>query len=96
MWRLKFVHMMCPYASAIESNPDDYDALYNWALLLLLLLQESADNVNSSANSHTKDALLEEACKKYDEATQLNPALHDAYYNWAICHGITSDSRVAT
>ncbi|KAJ0565211.1 putative tetratricopeptide-like helical domain superfamily [Helianthus annuus] len=22
------------YASAIETNPDDYDALYNWALVL--------------------------------------------------------------
>ncbi|KAJ0666041.1 putative pleckstrin domain, tetratricopeptide-like helical domain superfamily [Helianthus annuus] len=84
------------YASAIESNPDDYDALYNWALVL----QECADNVNSSANSHTKDALLEEACKKYDEATQLNPALHDAYYNWAIAiadraklHGRTKEAE---
>nr|XP_043627801.1 protein HLB1-like [Erigeron canadensis] len=68
------------YASAIESNPNDYDALYNWALVL----QESADNVNSDTSSPSKDALLEEACKKYDEATRLNPSLHDAYYNWAI------------
>lgn len=68
------------YASAIERNPDDYDALYNWALVL----QESADNVNSDTSSPSKDALLEEACRKYDEATRLNPTLHDAYYNWAI------------
>ncbi|KAI3828755.1 hypothetical protein L1987_02865 [Smallanthus sonchifolius] len=68
------------YASAIERNPDDYDALYNWALVL----QESADNVNPDTSSPSKDALLEEACKKYDEATRLNPTLHDAYYNWAI------------
>ncbi|KAL8263919.1 hypothetical protein R6Q59_022049 [Mikania micrantha] len=68
------------YASAIERNPDDYDALYNWALVL----QESADNVNSDTSSPSKDALLEEACKKYEEATRLNPTLHDAYYNWAI------------
>ncbi|XP_076907488.1 protein HLB1-like [Bidens hawaiensis] len=68
------------YANAIERNPDDYDALYNWALVL----QESADNVNSDTSSPSKDALLEEACKKYDEATRLNPTLHDAYYNWAI------------
>ncbi|XP_076907040.1 protein HLB1-like [Bidens hawaiensis] len=68
------------YASAIERNPDDYDALYNWALVL----QESADNVNSDTSSPSKDALLEEACKKYDEATRLNPTLHDAFYNWAI------------
>ncbi|KAL7610382.1 protein HLB1 [Lactuca sativa] len=84
------------YASAIESNPDDYDALYNWALVL----QESADNVNADTNSPSKDALLEEACKKYAEATNLNPALHDAYYNWAIAisdraklHGRTKEAE---
>ncbi|CAN0908920.1 Protein HLB1 [Linum grandiflorum] len=68
------------YASAIERNPDDYDALYNWALVL----QESADNVSPESTSPSKDALLEEACKKYDEATRLCPTLHDAFYNWAI------------
>ncbi|KMT12466.1 hypothetical protein BVRB_5g103950 [Beta vulgaris subsp. vulgaris] len=68
------------YASAIEKNPGDHDALYNWALVL----QESADNVDPDSASPSKDALLEEACKKYDEATCLCPTLHDAYYNWAI------------
>nr|GFD12850.1 hypothetical protein [Tanacetum cinerariifolium] len=83
------------YANAIENNPDDYDALYNWALVL----QESADNISSDTSSSPKDALLNEACKKYDEATQLNPALHDAYYNWAIAisdraklHGRTKEA----
>ncbi|KAK4262945.1 hypothetical protein QN277_028434 [Acacia crassicarpa] len=68
------------YAGAIERNPEDYDALYNWALVL----QESADNVSPDSTSPSKDALLEEACKKYDEATRLCPTLHDAFYNWAI------------
>ncbi|XP_068649824.1 protein HLB1-like [Aristolochia californica] len=68
------------YASAIERNPADHDALYNWALVL----QESADNVGPDSNLPSKDALLEEACKKYDEATLLCPTLHDAFYNWAI------------
>ncbi|KAM7525935.1 hypothetical protein LguiA_015837 [Lonicera macranthoides] len=68
------------YASAIERNPEDHDALYNWALVL----QESADNVSTDSNSPSKDALLEEACKKYDEATRFCPTLHEAYYNWAI------------
>ncbi|XP_010436145.1 PREDICTED: uncharacterized protein LOC104719860 [Camelina sativa] len=68
------------YASAIERNPDDHDALYNWALIL----QESADNVSPDSVSPSKDDLLEEACKKYDEATRLCPTLYDAYYNWAI------------
>ncbi|KAH1191902.1 Protein HLB1 [Glycine max] len=61
------------YATAIERNPEDYDALYNWALVL----QESADNVSPDSTSPSKDALLEEACKKYDEATRLCPTLHD-------------------
>ncbi|XP_062074633.1 protein HLB1 isoform X2 [Humulus lupulus] len=68
------------YASAIERDPEDYDALYNWALVL----QESADNVSPDSTSPSKDALLEEACRKYDEATRLCPTLHDAFYNWAI------------
>ncbi|GAB4835041.1 hypothetical protein Ancab_033309 [Ancistrocladus abbreviatus] len=68
------------YAVAIERNPGDYDAFYNWALVL----QETADNVDTDFSSPSKDALLEEACKKYEEATRLCPTLHDAYYNWAI------------
>jgi hypothetical protein len=47
------------------------------------LIQESADNVDPNSSS-SKDALLEEACKKYAEATRLCPTLYDAYYNWAI------------
>lgn len=68
------------YANAIERNPDDHDAYYNWALVL----QESADSLGSDSSSSSKDALLEEACKKYDEATRLCPTLYDAFYNWAI------------
>ncbi|CAL5356359.1 unnamed protein product [Camellia sinensis] len=76
-----FLHLLPGvYASALERNPEDYDALYNWALVL----QESADNVSPDSSSPSKDDLLEEACKKYDEATHLCPTLHDAYYNWAI------------
>lgn len=40
-------------------------------------MQESADNVSPDSTSPSKDALLEEACKKYDEATRLCPTLHD-------------------
>lgn len=40
-------------------------------------MQESADNVSLDSTSPSKDALLEEACKKYDEATHLCPTLHD-------------------
>ncbi|XP_051149582.1 protein NLP6-like isoform X2 [Andrographis paniculata] len=68
------------YATALERNPEDYDALYNWALVL----QESADNVSPESSSPSKDSLLEEACRKYEEATRLCPTLNDAYYNWAI------------
>ncbi|KAK8599861.1 hypothetical protein V6N13_060328 [Hibiscus sabdariffa] len=68
------------YASALEKNPEDYDALYNWALVL----QESADNVSPDSTSPSKDSLLEEACKKYEESTHLCPTFNDAFYNWAI------------
>ena len=43
----------------------------------LVGMQESADNVSQDSASPSKDALLEEACKKYDEATRLCPTLHD-------------------
>ncbi|KAG2536974.1 hypothetical protein PVAP13_9NG240400 [Panicum virgatum] len=65
------------YVNAIERNPDDPDAYYNWALVL----QESADNVDPNSSS-SKDALLEEACKKYAEATRLCPTLYDAILNY--------------
>lgn len=44
-------------------------------------MQESADNVSPDSTSPSKDALLEEACKKYDEATHLCPTLHDVRAN---------------
>lgn len=44
-------------------------------------MQESADNVSPDSTSPSKDALLEEACKKYDEATHLCPTLHDVLAN---------------
>ena len=53
-------------------------------LLILSGVQESADNVSSDSASASKDALLEEACKKYDEATHLCPTLHD------VCKGTDS------
>ncbi|KAG5249493.1 protein HLB [Salix suchowensis] len=72
------------YASTLERNPDDYDALYNWALVLQVCEKKIADNVSLDSTSPSKDDLLEEACKKYDEATRLCPTLNDAFYNWAI------------
>ncbi|KAL3679952.1 hypothetical protein R1sor_022908 [Riccia sorocarpa] len=68
------------YSNAVERNPTDHDALYNWALVL----QESADNTGPEVGTASKDALLEEACRKYELATQLCPTLHEAFYNWAI------------
>lgn len=44
------------------------------------VMQESADNVNPDSSSPSKDALLEEACRKYDEATRLCPTLHDVCF----------------
>jgi hypothetical protein len=61
------------YAANVSKNPEDHDALYNWALVL----QESADNTGPEMDSVSKDALLDEACKKYEAATQLCPSLHE-------------------
>lgn len=43
-------------------------------------LQESADNAGPDMGPPGKDALLEEACKKYEAATQLCPTLHEVHY----------------
>uniref|UniRef100_A0A7I4D3M1 Uncharacterized protein n=1 Tax=Physcomitrium patens TaxID=3218 RepID=A0A7I4D3M1_PHYPA len=61
------------YAVDVEKNPENHDALYNWALVL----QESADNAGPEVGSPEKDALLEDACKKYQTAVQLCPTLHE-------------------
>ncbi|CAI5948461.1 unnamed protein product [Closterium sp. NIES-65] len=61
------------YQTAVERNPRDYDALYNWALVL----QESADNSGPEAGLQGKDALLEEACRKYQAASVLCGTLHE-------------------
>lgn len=49
--------------------------------LAIYSLQESADNVSPDSVSPSKDDLLEEACKKYDEATHLCPSLYDVCIN---------------
>lgn len=48
-------------------------------ILLSSGMQESADNVSQDSNFPSKDALLEEACRKYNEATRLCPTLHDVW-----------------
>ena len=51
--------------------------MLDWLIAIKFFMQESADNVGPDSSSPSKDALLEEACKKYDEATHLCPTLHD-------------------
>jgi len=56
-------------------------------------VQESADNVSPDSTSPSKDALLEEACRKYDEATLLCPTLHDVCKNILLLNVL--DERLA-
>ncbi|MQL87570.1 hypothetical protein Taro_020108 [Colocasia esculenta] len=79
------------YAAAIERNPEDHDAFYNWALVL----QESADNVSPDSSSPSKDALLEEACRKYDEATRLSIVVKEGAQTWARCRPALSGPKKA-
>lgn len=87
---LAFAAKRC--ANAVQRNPQDYDALYNWALVL----QESADNINSDSVGAGKDQLLEEACSKYKAATDICPTLHEAFYNWAIAISDRAKARGRT
>ncbi|MCO5603943.1 hypothetical protein L7F22_058100 [Adiantum nelumboides] len=87
---LAFAAKRC--ANAVQKNSQDYDALYNWALVL----QESADNINSDTVGSGKDQLLEEACSKYKAATDICPTLHEAFYNWAIAISDRAKARGRT
>ncbi|KAI5075511.1 hypothetical protein GOP47_0009587 [Adiantum capillus-veneris] len=87
---LAFAAKRC--ANAVQKNPQDYDALYNWALVL----QESADNINGDTMGSDKDQLLEEACSKYKAATDICPTLHEAFYNWAIAISDRAKARGRT
>lgn len=87
---LAFAAKRC--ANAVQRNPHDYDAFYNWALVL----QESADNINSDLIGVGKDQLLEEACSKYQAATDICPTLHEAFYNWAIAISDRAKARGRT
>ncbi|MCO5572765.1 hypothetical protein L7F22_026524 [Adiantum nelumboides] len=87
---LAFAAKRC--ANAVQKNSQDYDALYNWALVL----QESADNINSETVGSGKDQLLEEACSKYKAATDICPTLHEAFYNWAIAISDRAKARGRT
>ena len=41
------------------------------------ILQESADSAAPEVGASGKDALLKDACKKYEAATRLCPSLHE-------------------
>lgn len=58
--------------------------------------QESADNVSPDSVSPSKDDLLEEACKKYDEATRLCPTLYDVCihsYGFYLCRNVNKQNH---
>lgn len=57
--------------------------------------QESADNVSPDSTSPSKDDLLEEACKKYEETTRLCPTLHDVCMRFLSTLVVSAD-KVAT
>ncbi|KAI3693721.1 hypothetical protein L1987_76673 [Smallanthus sonchifolius] len=63
------------YASAIEINPDDYDALYNWALVLQAYYNWAiAISDRAKLHGRTKEAeeLWKQATKNNEKAVQLN------------------------
>ena len=51
------IRALCRYASAIEKNPGDYDALYNWALVLQVLDWLLYDLCFSSFSQHLCSAV---------------------------------------
>ncbi|XP_038678774.1 protein HLB1-like isoform X2 [Tripterygium wilfordii] len=75
------------YASAIERNPEDYDALYNWALVLQAFYNWAiAISDRAKMRGRTKEAeeLLKQATKNYEKAIHLNWNSPQALNNWGL------------
>eukprot|EP00898_Chlorokybus_atmophyticus_P000716 jgi/Chlat1/1645/Chrsp127S01902 len=69
------------YEAAVAKSPSDYDAWYNWGLVL----QVEADSVGAGPALEMQRAmLLQDACVKYAQATQHSPNFHEAHYNWGM------------
>ncbi|MBI1924123.1 AAA family ATPase [Candidatus Poribacteria bacterium] len=61
---------------AVQFNPNDHVALYNWGVALadLAFTQTGAE----------RERLLRQACEKYEAALQVKPDDDSALYNWGV------------
>lgn len=78
--QLLSLSLICDYLQMLKEKiirAFSFISLYWIEIIMLDSPQESADNVSADSVSPSKDDLLEEACKKYDEATRLCPTLYD-------------------
>jgi hypothetical protein len=74
------------HRDAAASDPNDYDALYGWALVL----QEQAERAEAAGVDVSRRlAYLADACDKYARARAARPRSHAALYN----HGIALGDR---
>eukprot|EP00899_Mesostigma_viride_P027443 jgi/Mesvir1/7884/Mv11817-RA.1 len=80
------------FEDALRANPRDYDAYYNWGLML----QVEADRAlgQGSVLRERRSSLLAEACMKYEAATSISPDFHEAFYNWGMA--LSDRAKMAT
>jgi len=72
------------HKDAASRDPDDFDALYSWALVL----QEQAERAEAKgADASRRSDLLAKACARYDAAHRCRPRSHSTLYNWGIALG---------
>ncbi|KAK3264495.1 hypothetical protein CYMTET_26772 [Cymbomonas tetramitiformis] len=78
-WRV-LVEASKRYEASVQSNPKDFSALYNWALIL----QEQAESTTMMTGVLGKEELLSSACQKYEAAAPLTEDAHSVLYNWGV------------
>jgi len=63
------------YNSAVELNPEFYNAYNNWGIAL-------RTRANLQKNEEMKKGLLKQACEKYERAAKIQPKKYTAHFNW--------------
>lgn len=64
------------YAAALEVDPREFDALYNWGIAL-------ADQARTKSGEEA-DKLFEEAFAKYQAALFIEPQDYEVLHNWGV------------
>lgn len=83
----ELLHSVNRFASLAHRNPREFNNVYHYGLLLQELAAKLRYELETKLRTfpvHLITELLTTACEKYQEALELRPAFHAAYYNWGV------------